>query len=61
MAICPKGHDSASDDFCDECGLRIAGSPSPGSTGGIGSTGSSGYGPAGGENVAGIGLTFFQS
>jgi hypothetical protein len=33
MAICPNGHDSASDDFCDVCGMRIAGSPSPGSVG----------------------------
>jgi len=30
MAICPNGHDSASDDFCDTCGMRIGGSP-PGS------------------------------
>lgn len=29
MAICPNGHDSASDDFCDVCGMRI-GSPSAG-------------------------------
>ncbi|MGD0242934.1 MAG: FHA domain-containing protein [Streptosporangiaceae bacterium] len=27
MAVCPNGHDSASDDFCDVCGMRI-GSPS---------------------------------
>ena len=33
MAICPNGHDSASDDFCDVCGMRIAGSPRPGSAG----------------------------
>jgi len=36
MAVCPNGHDSASDDFCDTCGMRIggsrpAGSPQPGS------------------------------
>ena len=31
MAVCPNGHDSASDDFCDTCGMRIGGSPSPGS------------------------------
>ena len=30
MAVCPNGHDSASDDFCDTCGMRIGGSP-PGS------------------------------
>jgi FHA domain len=23
MAVCPNGHDSASDDFCDVCGIRI--------------------------------------
>jgi hypothetical protein len=27
MAVCPNGHDSASDDFCDTCGMRIGGSP----------------------------------
>lgn len=52
MAICPNGHDSASDDFCEVCGMRIAASPilggSAGSTGGTGSMGSGGYGPAGG-------------
>jgi FHA domain len=50
MAICPNGHDSASDDFCDICGMRIAGSPSPGSVAGTGSPagpGNGGYGPAG--------------
>jgi hypothetical protein len=26
MAVCPNGHDSASDDFCDVCGMRIAAS-----------------------------------
>jgi FHA domain len=32
MALCPNGHDSASDDFCDVCGMRIgnaAADPSP--------------------------------
>jgi hypothetical protein len=49
MAICPNGHDSASDDFCDICGMRIAGnpSPSPGGTGGAAGTGGTGGGPAG--------------
>ena len=27
MAVCPNGHDSASDDFCDTCGMRISGAP----------------------------------
>ena len=52
MVICPNGHDSASDDFCDVCGMRIAGSLSPGSAGSAGGTGSMGsgaYGPAGGS------------
>jgi FHA domain len=31
MAVCPNGHDSASDDFCDTCGMRIGGSPPAGS------------------------------
>ncbi len=30
MAVCPSGHDSASDDFCDVCGMRIGGSPATG-------------------------------
>ncbi len=29
MAVCPNGHDSVSDDFCDLCGMRIA-SPAAG-------------------------------
>ncbi len=27
MATCPAGHDSASDDFCDVCGMRIGAPP----------------------------------
>ena len=27
MAVCPNGHDSVTDDFCDACGTRIASSP----------------------------------
>ena len=30
MALCPNGHDSASDDFCDVCGMRIGGRPATG-------------------------------
>ncbi len=33
MAVCPSGHDSASDDFCDVCGMRIGGSPAVGASG----------------------------
>ncbi len=28
MAVCPNGHDSVSEDFCDVCGMRIGGAPS---------------------------------
>jgi hypothetical protein len=41
MAVCPNGHDSASDDFCDTCGMRIGGSPPPGARAGDGATGTS--------------------
>jgi hypothetical protein len=51
MAICPNGHDSASEDFCDVCGMRIAGSPSPSSSGDP--MGSGGYGPPGGGSPSG--------
>ena len=30
MAVCPSGHDSADEDFCDICGMRIGGSPTAG-------------------------------
>ncbi len=30
MAPCPNGHESASDDFCDVCGMRIGASPATG-------------------------------
>ena len=33
MALCPNGHDSASDDFCDVCGMRIASAPVSPATG----------------------------
>ena len=32
MATCPSGHESASDDFCDVCGVLIGAAPSLGST-----------------------------
>jgi len=31
MATCPDGHQSASEDYCDVCGMRIAGAPPAGS------------------------------
>jgi hypothetical protein len=47
MAVCPNGHDSASEDFCDICGFRITGTPGP--AGSPGTTGSRPYGsPAAG-------------
>jgi hypothetical protein len=33
MALCPNGHASASDDFCDVCGIRIGGTPQGPATG----------------------------
>jgi len=33
MAVCSNGHDSASDDFCDVCGMRIGGAPVSPATG----------------------------
>ncbi len=30
MAVCPDGHDSAGDGFCDVCGRQIGSSPAPG-------------------------------
>ena len=27
MTVCPNGHDSVSDDFCDVCGMRLAEAP----------------------------------
>src|SRR5713226_4693689 len=30
MAVCPDGHDSAGDDFCDVCGRQIGSIPAPG-------------------------------
>jgi len=41
MAVCPSGHDSASDDFCDICGMRIGGSPPPDARAGGGASGPS--------------------
>jgi len=41
MAVCPNGHDSASDDFCDTCGMRIGGGPPPGARATGGATGPS--------------------
>jgi FHA domain len=39
MAICPSGHDSASDDFCDVCGVLIGAAPELAFDGTTGSSG----------------------
>ena len=39
MAVCPNGHDSASDDFCDICGMRVGGPPAAGAPAGQPPTG----------------------
>src|SRR5690242_20528437 len=44
MAVCPNGHDSASDDFCDTCGMRI-GSPPAGSSSAASGPGAPGGAP----------------
>jgi len=43
MAACPNGHDSASDDFCDICGMRIAGAPAAGAPAGPPAAGAPAY------------------
>ena len=45
MATCPDGHQSASEDYCDVCGMLIAGAPAASST--PGGTGLAGGSPAG--------------
>ncbi|HEY2304265.1 MAG TPA: FHA domain-containing protein [Streptosporangiaceae bacterium] len=35
MPTCPSGHDSASTDFCDVCGMRMDGSAAPASSSGV--------------------------
>jgi FHA domain-containing protein len=41
MAVCPNGHDSPSDDFCDVCGIRIASSSGASQSPGIPAVGPS--------------------
>lgn len=60
MATCPSGHQSASDDFCDVCGVLIGAAPSlapdraPAEPGWAGPATGTGTGP--GVNVSGAGL-----
>jgi hypothetical protein len=44
MAVCPSGHDSVSDDFCDVCGIRIGGAApdAPAATGTAAAAGTAG-------------------
>ncbi|GGK89478.1 hypothetical protein Sme01_49800 [Sphaerisporangium melleum] len=51
MAICPVGHESADEEYCDICGARMTGSPAPGPHPG-GASPSAG-GPAPGEGSGG--------
>lgn len=66
MATCPAGHESASDDYCDECGIRIDAAPTlaapetggaPGGDPRAGSGGDSRAGsPAGEGPLAGVSI-----
>ncbi len=53
MAVCPSGHDSASDDFCDVCGMRIGGPPASASVSGAPASGGAPSGAAGPPPAAG--------
>jgi FHA domain len=46
MAVCPNGHDSASDGFCDVCGMRIGGNSANFATAPVGAAPSGGFRPA---------------
>ncbi len=46
MAVCPIGHDSASDDFCDVCGRRIGGNPATAPVAAVSAPPSGGLRPA---------------
>jgi FHA domain len=54
MATCPKGHESAATDYCDECGAPIGGAASPagGASPAAGPSGEAG--PAGVARPAGV-------
>jgi FHA domain len=49
MATCPDGHQSASEDYCDVCGMLIAGAPAASPS----SPGSATSSPAGGGSASG--------
>jgi FHA domain len=55
VATCPSGHASASDDFCDVCGVLIGAAPSlaPGGRGTAAPAGAPGGDPASGTGAAG--------
>ena len=58
MATCPSGHESASDDFCDVCGVLIGAAPSLAPDGVPAAAAWTGTGAAAGPgaNVTGTGL-----
>ena len=58
MATCPSGHQSASDDFCDVCGVLIGAAPSLAPDGAPAEAAWTGTGTAAGPgvNVSGAGL-----
>ena len=61
MATCPSGHQSASDDFCDVCGVLIGAAPSLAPDGAPAEAGLAGPGTGTGTGIgvtgAGTGIT----
>jgi hypothetical protein len=51
MATCPDGHQSASEDYCDVCGMLISGAPAAGSS--SAPAGPPAASPSGGDRPAG--------
>jgi predicted component of type VI protein secretion system len=58
VATCPAGHQSASDDFCDVCGVLIGAAPSlaPAEAAAAGTAAGTAHGTAAGDGTAGAGL-----
>ena len=55
MATCPDGHQSVSEDYCDVCGMLIAGAPAARAPAGSGSAG--GFLPASSPPASGAGAS----
>ena len=49
MPTCPSGHDSASTDFCDVCGMRMDGAAAPASSSSSAPSADVAPAPTGGE------------